>query len=162
CLQERQNEKHLRAWLARGKEYALDRFFAQLEPGGELKCAEEGLKTSLDDAIALYALFGRMASARALERYAYESGTHFNYDVNDSAVEQLFVAATKDPRMTELYLKTLRAFKQAGGTIINAWGWVDANDMWANSDSVVDRSHPKYRALTEFARSEPCAWERCD
>jgi len=162
CLQERQNEKHLRAWLARGKDYALDRFFAQLEHGGELRCAEEGLKTSLDDAIALYAVFGRMAQSRGLELYVYESGTHFNYDGKDTAVEQLFVAATKDRRMGDLYLKNLRAFKQAGGTIINAWGWVDANDMWANSDSVVDRSHPKYRALSDFAKSEPCGWERCD
>lgn len=162
CLQEKQNEKHLRTWLARGKDFALDRFFAQLEHGGELQCAEEGMKNSLDDAIRLYAVFGRMAEARGLELYVYESGTHFNYDGKDSAVEQLFVAATKDPRMGELYAKNLLAFKQAGGTIINAWGWVGPNDMWANSDSVSDRSHPKYRALTNFAKSEPCGWERCD
>jgi len=162
CLQEKQNEKHLRAWLAKGKDYALDRFFAQLEHGGELQCAEEGLKTSLDDTIRLYSLFGRMAEARGLELYVYESGTHFNYDGKDAAVEQLFVAATKDPRMGELYKKNLLGFKQAGGTIINAWGWVDRNDMWANSDSVSDRSHPKYRALSDFAKSEPCGWERCD
>lgn len=162
CLQEPQNEKHLRAWLARGESFALDQFFQQLESGGLLKCAEDGQRTSLVDAIELYSVFGGMARSRGLELYVYESGTHFNYDGKDPAIEQLFVAATKDPRMGALYTKNLRAFKQAGGTIINAWGWVDADDMWANSDDLTDRSHPKYRALRDFARNEPCGWERCD
>lgn len=162
CLQEPQNEKHLRAWLARGKEFALDRFFEQLERGGLLKCSEEGAGNSLEDAIELYSVFGRMAESRALQLYVYESGTHFNYDGKDPAVEQLFVAATRDPRMGDLYTRNLSAFKQAGGTIINAWGWVGPGDMWANSDSVSDRVHPKYKALTDFAKSAPCGWERCD
>jgi hypothetical protein len=162
CLQEPQNEKHLRAWLGKGKDYALDRFFEQLETGGQLRCAEDGVKTSLVDAIDLYSTFGRMAESRGLELYVYESGTHFNYDGKDAAIEQLFIAATKDPRMGQLYTRNLKAFKEAGGTIINAWGWVDANDMWANSDNVNDRSHPKYRALSDFAKNEPCGWQRCD
>jgi hypothetical protein len=162
CLQERQNEKHLKSWLARGTDYALDKFFEQLENGGQVECAEPGAKNSLVDAIALYSVFGRMAESRGLELYVYESGTHFNYDGKDPAVERLFVAATKDPRMGQLYTRNLQAFKQAGGTIINAWGWVDPNDMWANSDSIIDHSHPKYRALRDFAKSEPCGWDRCD
>jgi hypothetical protein len=162
CLQEPQNEKHLRTWLSRGTEFALDKFFEQLENGGQLKCKEEGMKNSLVDTIALYSVFGRMAESRGLELYVYESGTHFNYDGKDPAVERLFVAATKDPRMGELYTRNLRGFKQAGGTIINAWGWVDSNDMWANSDNLIDRSHPKYRALRDFSKNEPCGWERCD
>jgi hypothetical protein len=162
CLQEPQNEKQLRAWLARGKDFALDKFFAQLESGGQLKCKDEGTKNSLVDTIDTYSQFGRIAESRGLELYVYESGTHFNYDGKDPAVEQLFVAATKDPRMGQLYTRNLRAFKQAGGTIINAWGWVDPNDMWANSDSLLDRTHPKYRALSEFGKNEPCAWDRCD
>jgi hypothetical protein len=162
CLQEPQNEKHLRGWLGRGKEFALDRFFEQLERGGVLKCAEEGAGNSLDDAIALYSVFGRMADSRGLQLYVYESGTHFNYEGKDPAVRQLFVDATRDPRMGRLYTRNLSAFKQAGGTIINAWGWVDRGDMWANSDSVSDHGHPKYRALSDFAKNEPCGWERCD
>jgi hypothetical protein len=160
CLQEPDNERKLRAWLAEGKPKALDRFFEQLESGGHLKCKED--EASLVHAIEAYKFFGRMAEARGLELYAYESGTHFNYDGKDEAVQQLFVEATRDPRMAELYRKNLASFKEAGGTIINAWGWIEPNDMWANSDHVNDRTHPKYRALSEFARSQPCGWERCD
>jgi hypothetical protein len=162
CLQEPQNERKLRAWLARGKAYALDRFFEQLESGGQLECAEDGMKTSLVDAIELYKVYGRMAAARGLELYVYESGTHFNYEGKDPAVVQLFVDATRDPRMGHLYRRNLEAFKQAGGTIINAWGWIGAHDMWANSEDVNDREHPKYRALRDFAEQEPCWWEHCD
>ena len=162
CLQEPQNEKHLRAWLAKGRDFALGQFFTQLEHGGVLQCAEEGTRSSLDDVIELYSTFGRMAESRGLELYVYESGTHFNYDGKDRAIQQLFVDATRDPRMGQLYTRNLRAFKQAGGTIINAWGWVDANDMWANSDSLSDRVHPKYRALSDFGKNEACAWDRCD
>jgi hypothetical protein len=162
CLQEPQNEKVLRAWLARGKEFALDHFFQQLEKGGQLECKERGSKQTLDDVIELYGAFGSMADARGLELYVYESGTHFNYDGKDPAIQQLFVDATRDSRMGELYTRNLTAFKQAGGTIINAWGWVGEGDMWANSDNVNDRNHPKYRALHDFAKAQPCGWARCD
>jgi hypothetical protein len=162
CLQEPHNEGKLRAWLSRGKAHALDRFFEQLESGGQLRCKEEDDKTSLVDAIELYKGFSRMAAARGLELYVYESGTHFNYEGKDRAIEQLFVDATRDPRMGQLYRRNLEAFKQAGGTIMNAWGWVAPQDMWANSDDVNDREHPKYRALRDFAEHEPCWWARCD
>ena len=114
------------------------------------------------DAIELYKALGRVAEARGLELYVYESGTHFNYEGKDAAIEQLFVDATRDPRMAQLYQRNLSSFKDVGGTIINAWGWIAPNDMWANADHVNDRTHPKYRALSEFARNEPCSWERCD
>ena len=55
-----------------------------------------------------------------------------------------------------------KSFKQAGGTIINAWGWIAPDDMWANADHVNDRAHPKYRALSDFAQNQPCWWQRCD
>jgi hypothetical protein len=162
CLQQPQNEPKLRAWLAHGKAQALDHFFHQLESGNELSCAEPADKNSLADAIELYKVYARIAEARGLELYVYESGTHFNYEGKNSAVEQLFVDATRDPRMGQLYRRNLEAFKQAGGTIMNAWGWIAPHDMWANADNINDREHPKYRALRDFAEQEPCWWERCD
>jgi hypothetical protein len=162
CLQEKQNEPKLRAWLAKGKAYALDRLFEQLETGGLLECAEEGLKTSLVDAIRLYQRFAFLARARDLDLYVYESGTHFDYGGQDAAIQQLLVDATRDERMGQLYRRNLEAYKEAGGTIINAWGWIGPNDAWANADSVKDLSHPKYRALADFARNEACWWQHCD
>jgi len=162
CLQEPQNEAKLRAWLAEGKERALDHFFEQLERGGKLSCAEEGQRNSLVNTIDLYKTYMGMADARGLDLYVYESGTHFNYAGKDPDVARLFVDATRDPRMGKLYRQNLEGFKQAGGTIINAWGWIGPHDMWANAENVNDRLHPKYKALCDFVRDEPCWWNRCD
>ena len=83
-------------------------------------------------------------------------------DLRLKAWEMAAVAAAHDERMAKLYRRNLEGFKEAGGTIINAWGWVGPNDSWANTDNLKDLSHPKYRARRDFARSEPCWWERCD
>jgi len=162
CLQQKQNESKLRAWLAKGKSYVLDQFFEQLENGDLLQCSEEGAKNSLVDTLRLYQKYAFMARARGLDLYVYESGTHFDYDGKDQSVEGLFVAAAHDERMAQLYRRNLEGYKEAGGTIINAWGWVGPNDSWANTDNLKDLSHPKYRALRDFAQREPCWWERCD
>jgi hypothetical protein len=162
CLQQPQNEPKLRAWLKRGKSFALDQVFHQLEQGGLLQCKDEGVKTSLSDTIKLYGVYERLAEARGLELYVYESGTHFDYEGKDPQVERLLLDATRDERMAQLYRRNLEAFKEAGGTIINAWGWIGQNDLWANADQINDRSHPKYRALRDFALNQPCWWDRCD
>jgi hypothetical protein len=112
--------------------------------------------------IQLYRDFSRVASERKLELYVYEGGTHFNYDGKSAPVRQLLLDACRDPRMGELYRKNLDAYRQAEGTVFNAWGWIAADDMWSNVESIDDRSHPKYRALADFAASVPCWWNDCD
>ena len=47
----------------------------------------------------------------------------------------------------------VRAFRDAGGSTFNVWGWVARDDAWANSDSVIELEHPKYRAIRDFARA---------
>lgn len=162
CLQQKHNRPILQRWLAQGQSYALDRFFEQLEHGTHMRCDYDANTGSLEETIARYGEYKRLADARGLELYVYESGTHFDYDGNDEAIKELFVAASRDPRMARLYRKNLEAFKAAGGTIFNAWGWISSRDMWANSDSIRDRAHPKYDTLTRFAREVPCWWKDCD
>ncbi|MET0411122.1 MAG: hypothetical protein ABW217_07485 [Polyangiaceae bacterium] len=161
CLQQKHNTAKVQAWLAQGKPFALDRFFEQLEHGKHMRCDEQ-YTGSLDETIQRYSDFKRIADARGLEIYVYESGTHFDYDGKDPAVAQLFVDASRDPRMGRLYRRNLEAFKQAGGTVFNAWGWIADKDMWSNSDNLGDRGHPKYRTLSEFGRGVPCWWKDCD
>jgi hypothetical protein len=80
----------------------------------------------------------------------YESGTHFNYEGDDGDVNDFFVSMTRDERMHDLYTKNFSGFRAQNGDILNVWGWVAPDDMWANADSVRDRQHPKYRAITDF------------
>src|SRR5690606_28951314 len=118
----------------------------QLEHGGSIaECAD-----TLDDTIAAYSYFQGLAEERGLELYVYESGTHFAYD-GDESVRQFFVDMTKDERMYDLYQHNFASFLESGGTTFNVCGWVAQNDAWANSESTFDRSHPKYRAIEDFA-----------
>lgn len=147
CLPE--NEPILGEWLDEGRAAALDLAFEQLEHGGLIEdCTEDG-ESTLDATIDTYGFFAELARARGLELYAYESGSHFSYD-SDGALRSLFVDMSHDPRMRELYLRNFSAFNDAGGTLMNVWGWVAPDDMWANADSLSDRAHPKYEAILEF------------
>jgi len=145
CLH--QNEPTITSWLERGKTAALDLAFEQLTHGGLI----DGCRDSLDDAIESYKVFADLAAARGLELYVYESGTHFAYDADDSA-RQFLVDMTRDERMYDVYRENFAGFRLAGGEMFNVWGWVAPDDAWANADSVLERNHPKYRAIADFAR----------
>jgi hypothetical protein len=146
CLHD--NAATLQSWLAAGRSAAMSRAFDQLEHGGQLA----GCEDSLDATIDAYGYFESLAKPRGLELYVYESGTHFEYS-GDEAVRQFLVDLTQDERMYAAYQRNFSAFRAAGGSILNVWGWVAPNDAWANSDSLRDRAHPKYRAISDFAKS---------
>jgi len=147
-----QHESTLLEWLAEGRDSALDKAFEQLEHGGLIEECSGESKDDLDYTIEGYRYFAELARARGLDLYVYESGTHFNVeDDADPALAELLVDLTRDERMYELYTKNFAGFKAAGGSVLNVWGWIAHDDMWANADSLMDRSHPKYRAIHDFA-----------
>jgi hypothetical protein len=137
----------VRGWLQQGADAALDLAFEQLEHGGLV----DDCKDSLDDTIAGYAYFEKLAKARGLDLYVYESGTHFAYDADDAARE-FFVSMTHDERMYDAYERNFTSFQAAGGSTFNVWGWVARDDAWANSDSLRELDHPKYRAIVDFTQ----------
>jgi hypothetical protein len=139
-------------WLDEGKQAALDNAFEQLEHGSLIDACSGDREDNLDHTIDNYRFFGDLAASRGLGLYIYESGTHFNVpgDV-DPSVQDLLVDVTRDPRMYDLYMKNFQGFRDAGGSVMNVWGWVAPDDMWANADSLLDRSHPKYRAIRDFS-----------
>lgn len=144
CLHE--NADTLQSWMAEGYDAALERAFSQLEHGGSI----DGCDDSLDGTIAAYSYFQELAAARGLDLYVYESGTHFAY-YDDEAVRQFLVEITRDERMYDAYQRNFAGFRAAGGSMFNVWGWVAPNDAWANSETLFDREHPKYRAIADFA-----------
>jgi len=142
------NASAVNGWRAQGDEAALDLAFEQLEHGGVL----DGCRDSLDDTIAGYTYFSNLARPRGLDLYVYESGTHFAYDADD-ATREFFVAITRDERMYDVYRRNFGSFVAAGGSTFNVWGWVAPDDAWANSESLLDLDHPKYRAIVDFTRA---------
>jgi hypothetical protein len=155
CLH--QHPDVIRRWLVElGREGALARAFEQLEHGGLIDGCEDEASDNLDRSIENYEFFMQLAARRGLGLEVYEGGTHFEYsgerEGKPDEVKALLVAMTRDPRMYELYSKNFRAFRAAGGSTFNVWGWVAPNDAWANADSPVALDHPKYRAIADFSR----------
>lgn len=144
------NEETILRWLEDGRSSALERAFEQLEHGGLIDDCSGDDEDNLDHTIDSYRFFAELAAARGLGLYVYESGTHFNFEGGDT-VHDFLVEMTRDERMYDLYTKNFEGFKAAGGSLMNVWGWVAPDDMWANADSVLDRDHPKYRAIRDFA-----------
>jgi hypothetical protein len=150
CLIEHSDQ--VLGWLRDGQRSALDKAFEQLEHGTLIEECADDSEDNLDHTIDNYNFFGEIAATRGLGLYVYESGTHFNLpDDADPALHDLLVAMTRDPRMYDLYTKNFRGFRGAGGGVMNVWGWVAPDDMWANADSLLDRTHPKYRAIRDFS-----------
>jgi hypothetical protein len=147
------NETVIQGWLAGGQAKALDLGFQQLEHGGLIEDCSGEDEDNLDYTIEGYRYFGELAAQRGLGLYVYESGTHFSYEGEDEDVRDFFVAMTRDERMYNDYLRNFHGFASAGGEVLNVWGWIGPDDMWANADSVRDRKHPKYRAITDFVNS---------
>jgi hypothetical protein len=165
-LQNRANDKVLQAWLRQGEARARDLAFRYLEKGESGGLLDEeshplGDKpgASAVGAIALFKRWQAIAHARGMELYVYEGGTHFGREGGDLKV---FLAnLVKDERMVGLYRRVLDEYRHAGGTVWNAWGGLGPGDAWCNADSLTDRRHPKYRALVDFAKANPCWWPGC-
>jgi hypothetical protein len=148
CLQR--NPEVVRSWLAQGRARALELGFQQLLEGGVMG---DECRDNLQNTLGAYGYFEGLARERGLELYVYESGTHFDYGGDDDDdVASFLVDMTRDPRMYDAYLRNFEGFMATGGSMMNVWGWLAPDDMWANADSVHDRSHPKYRAILDFVR----------
>jgi hypothetical protein len=149
------NPEMIRSWLEQGQAAALDLGFEQLTKGGLMG---EDCKDNLENTLAGYRYFETLAAARHLGLEIYESGTHFDYDGDEADdVSSFLIAMTRDERMYQAYMRNFEGFMHAGGGLMNVWGWLAPDDMWANADSVSDRSHPKYRAIMDFVRETDSA-----
>jgi hypothetical protein len=142
-------------WLREGREAALTKAFEHLEQGGGMEACSEDEDDSVANAIDNYRHYMQLAARRGLGLEVYEGGTHFEYSADSEGgseeVAQFFVDVARDPRMREAYLRNYEGFRAAGGSTFNVWGWIAPNDAWANVDSPVDLTHPKYRAIVELA-----------
>ncbi|HKO90144.1 MAG TPA: hypothetical protein VJU61_03265 [Polyangiaceae bacterium] len=148
------HEELIEEWLSDGQARALDLGFEQLEHGGRIEDCRGEDEDNLDYTIDGYRYFSELAAQRGLGLYVYESGTHFSYEGENDAVRDFFVAMTRDERMHDAYTRNFRGFLEHGGEILNVWGWIGPDDMWANADSIRDRAHPKYRAITDFVAAQ--------
>jgi hypothetical protein len=164
-LMDPQNAAVLRSWLAKGQDFARAQVFRYLEQGegGGLRDDEGkplGKQAGANGTVASFARWQALAAERHLALYVYEGGTHFGSGESD--LRPFLASVASDPRMYRLYRRVLEGYRQAGGTVWNAWGALGPGDAWSNGESLDDRTHAKYRALVDFARANPCWWPGCD
>lgn len=146
--------------------FSLDQLFTEIMSGGLVSAANGGypggmLKQTLDSAKINYSI----ASSLGLALVTYEGGQTFvDYGGSDAALESLYAAANRDPRMGIAYTTFLNGWKSLGGTLFinftdiqqqSKWGY------WGALENVLQTSSPKYDALINFISTTPCWWSGC-
>ena len=119
---------------------------------------EQGNRT-----IARYAAEARR---RGLELIAYEGGQHLvghGGAQDNKALEKLFHAANRHPRMKQLYLKYLRGWKENGGRLFVLFSSMGKYSKWGSWGLMEYHGQPvseapKYQAAIEFINHNPRWW----
>jgi hypothetical protein len=84
------------------------------------------------------------------------------------AVQDLFIAANRDPRMGELYTSYLNEWRRLGGTLFVHYTAVSQPSgqygSWGARESILQPSAEAYKqqALFAFIDANPCWWDSCE
>ncbi|MEW6039012.1 MAG: cellulose-binding protein [Pseudomonadota bacterium] len=127
------------------------RLFAEIFHGGELPGGPAG--GALEEARRQMRENQRLADEYGLDLVAYEGGQHLvgvGEAGDDPAITALFVAANRDERMGEAYLRHLEDWRAAGGGLYNLWNSVGPYTRWGSWGLLEYREQPgapKYDAV---------------
>ncbi|MGZ3216007.1 calcium-binding protein [Paracoccus sp. T5] len=106
----------------------------------------------------------RIADAYGLDLVMYEGGTHVvgvGEWGNNRTLADFFLALNQSDDMGQLYLELLRGWKNAGGTLFNAFVDVARHGIhgsWGALQHLDDHSE-RWDSLVEFNRNNPGWWE---
>jgi len=97
-----------------------------------------------------------VAQRYGLALIAYEGGQHLA-NSGDEALSDRFIAANRDPRMGEIYLAHLQAWRELGGGVFMAFTDIAQPSRfgsWGVLESLTQdpSAAPKYQALLSFAQ----------
>jgi len=100
---------------------------------------------------------------------AYEGGQTFANGTTD-ALNDLYMAANRDPRMGQAYTKYFRQWKADGGQLFmyfNDVGVESKYGSWGAIESIMQPTTPlkvappKWQAIQDFIATTPCWWQGC-
>ena len=172
----------LAAWASSGPA-GLDSLFQELRTGALLNGPDFADQGALAAAAEVMRANQTVADEFDLALVSYEGGQHLTplsgpgtscSAWNDApgcapyrAIQELFVAANRDPRMGALYTDYLNLWRQSGGTLFVHYTAVSLPSgqygSWGAKESVLqaDEQAPKYQALRSFIDNNPCWWTGC-
>jgi hypothetical protein len=140
----------VKGWCA-DPDGGLHRLFAEIFHGGELSGGPAG--GALEEARRQMQKNKRLAGEYGLDLVAYEGGQHLvgvGEAGNDPAVTDLFVAANRDDRMGDAYLRHLEDWRASDGGLYNLWNSVGPYTRWGSWGLLEYRDQPgapKYDAV---------------
>jgi hypothetical protein len=100
---------------------------------------------------------------------AYEGGQTFANGTTD-ALDDLYMAANRDPRMSQAYAKYFQQWKAGGGQLFmyyNDVGVASKYGSWGAIESIMQSTTPlkdappKWQAIQDFIATTPCWWQGC-
>jgi hypothetical protein len=176
------HHEQLLAWTQE-PDGGLDSLFHELRTGDLLQsdAAPEG---ALAAALAVAQENKRVADRYGLDLITYEAGQHLTplsalgTSCNSwspdpvactpyRAIQNLYIAANRDPRMGELYDEYLAAWRQIGGRLFVHYTAVflpsGQYGSWGAKEAATqpDATAHKQQALLRFMAANPCWWEGC-
>jgi hypothetical protein len=115
----------------------------------------------------LFAYHKAQADARGLELIMYEGGTHvvgIGEWTNDAELAEFFIHLNYTAGMATLYGELMQSWKDAGGTLFNAFVDVGAPSKWGSWGGLrhLDDANPRWDALLAFNDANPGWWEERD
>ena len=143
--------------------FTLDQLFTEIFSGGLISGDYPGglIAQTLNQAA------GDLATAQAygLPLVAYEGGQSLiDSTYTDTALQTLYMAANRDPRMGTAYTTLFNGWKALGGTLfihLTDIGAYSKFGYWGALENVLQTSSPKYDALMNFISANPCWWSNC-
>jgi len=100
---------------------------------------------------------------------AYEGGQNFA-NGSTEALNTLYIAANRDPRMAQAYARYFQEWKSAGGQLFMYYADVGVGSKygsWGAIESIIQTTTPlssappKWQAIQNFISGNPCWWPGC-
>jgi len=100
---------------------------------------------------------------------AYEGGQTFANGTTD-ALNNLYIAANRDPRMGQAYMRYFQQWKSGGGQLFMHYADVGVGSKygsWGAVESIMQTTTPlssappKWQAIENFISGSPCWWPSC-
>jgi hypothetical protein len=113
--------------------------------------------------------FIRNLAPYKLPLLAYEGGQNFA-NGSTNALDTLYMAANRDPRMGQAYTAYFRQWKLGGGELFMYYNDIGAESKygsWGALESIMQTTSPlssappKWQAIQSFIADAPCWWPNC-
>ncbi len=99
-----------------------------------------------------------IAREHGVKLYAYEGGQHlvgFGGAENNEKLTDLFIAANRDPRMGELYIRHIQNWWESGGDLYAVFASMGEPSKWGSWGllEIEGASHPKWEAVQRLLKN---------